>query len=83
LHSEIHKLIKMIWNKEQLPHQWKESIMVPIQKKGDKIDCSNYQGISLLSTSYKMLSNILFSRQIPYADEITRDHQLRFQLSKD
>jgi hypothetical protein len=29
LRSEIHKLIKLIWNKE-LPHQWKESIMVPI-----------------------------------------------------
>jgi hypothetical protein len=41
LHSEIHKLIKLIWNKE-LPHQWKESIVVPIHKNGGKIDCSNY-----------------------------------------
>jgi hypothetical protein len=36
LHSEIPKLIKLIWNKEELPHQWKESIVVPIHKKGDK-----------------------------------------------
>jgi hypothetical protein len=35
LHSDIHKLIKLIWNKE-LPHQQKESIMLPIHKKGDK-----------------------------------------------
>jgi hypothetical protein len=42
--SEIYKLIKLIWNKELL-HQWKEPIMVPIHKKGDKTDCSNYQGI--------------------------------------
>jgi hypothetical protein len=42
LHSEIHKLIKLIWNKEELPHQWKQSIVVPIHKKGDKTDCSNY-----------------------------------------
>jgi hypothetical protein len=48
LHSEIHKLIKLISNKEELPHQWKESIVVPIHKKGDKTDCSNYRGISLL-----------------------------------
>jgi hypothetical protein len=68
LHSEIHKLIMLIWNKEELPHQWKESIVVPIHKKGDKTDCSNYRGISLLSTSYKILSNILLSRLIPYAD---------------
>jgi hypothetical protein len=30
--SEIHKLIKLFWNKEELPHQWKESIFVPVQK---------------------------------------------------
>jgi hypothetical protein len=45
---EIHKLIKLIWNKEELPHQWKDSVVVPIHKKGDKSDCSNYQGMSLL-----------------------------------
>jgi hypothetical protein len=38
LRSEIHKLIKLIWNKEELLHQWKESIVVPIHKKGDKTD---------------------------------------------
>jgi hypothetical protein len=61
LQSEIHKLINCIWNKEELPEQWKESFIVPIYKKGDKTDCSNYRGISLLSTSYKILSNILLS----------------------
>ena len=34
----IHKLIIAIWNKEDLPGAWKESIIVPIHKKGDKID---------------------------------------------
>jgi hypothetical protein len=38
LHSEIHKLIKLIWNKEELPHRWKGSILIPIHKKGDKTD---------------------------------------------
>jgi hypothetical protein len=38
LHSEIHKLIKLIWNKQELPHQRKESIVVPIHKKGDKTE---------------------------------------------
>jgi hypothetical protein len=32
----IHKLVKSIWNKEELPDQWKESIVVPVYKKGDK-----------------------------------------------
>jgi hypothetical protein len=60
--SEIHKLVNSILNKEELPDQWKESIIVPLYKKGDKTDCSNYRGISLLSTTYKILSNILLSK---------------------
>jgi hypothetical protein len=59
--SVIHKLIKSIWNKEELPDQWIESTVVPVHKNGDKTDCNNYHGISLLSTSYKILSNILLS----------------------
>ena len=55
----IYKLIIVIWNKEELPGEWKESIRVPIHKKGDKTDCSNYRGISLLTTMYKILSSIL------------------------
>jgi hypothetical protein len=48
--SAIHKLINSVWNKEVLPDQWKESIIVPVHKMGDKTDCNNYRGISLLST---------------------------------
>jgi len=59
---EIHKLITAVWNKEELPEEWKESIIVPVYKKGDKTDCSNYRGISLLSNTYRILSNILLSR---------------------
>jgi transposase-like protein len=63
--SAVHKLINSIWNKEELPDQWKESIVVPIHKKGEKTYC-NYCGISLLSTLYKMLSNILLSKLSRY-----------------
>jgi hypothetical protein len=82
LRSEIHKLIKLIWNNEELPLQWKESTMVPTHKKGDQTDCSNYRGISLLSTSYKILSNTLLARLTPYADEIMGDHQCEFQRNR-
>jgi hypothetical protein len=37
LHSEIHQLIMLLWNKDELPHQWKESIVVPIHRKGIKL----------------------------------------------
>jgi hypothetical protein len=82
LRSEIHRLIKLIWNKEELPHQWKESVMVPIHRKGHKTDCSNYRGNSLLSTSYKILSNILLARLTPYADEVIGDRQCGFQCNR-
>ena len=55
----IHKLIIAIWNKEELPGEWKESIIVPFQKKGDKRNCNNYRGTSLLLNTYKSFSNIL------------------------
>src|SRR5215469_16281959 len=78
----IHKLIISIWNKEELPDEWKESIIVPIYKKGDKTDCKNYRGISLLPTTYKILSNILLSRLIPYAEEVIGDHQCGFRRNR-
>jgi hypothetical protein len=48
VHSKIHMLIKSIWNKEELPDQWKESIIVPVHKKGDRtvvvvMGCHCYQ----------------------------------------
>jgi sorting nexin-29 len=65
-----------------LPQQWKEFIIVPIYKKGDKTDCNNYRGISLLSTAYKILSNFLLARLTPYVNEIIGDHQRGFRRNR-
>jgi hypothetical protein len=74
--SAVNKLINFVWNKEQLPDQWKESIIVPVQ--GDKTDCNNYCGMSLPLTSYNILSNVLLSSLSPYVDDIIGDHQCGF-----
>jgi len=75
IHSEIQKLINSIWNNEEFLKEWKQSNTVPIYRKGDKTDCSNYTSISLVSTTYKILSNILLPRSTPYAEEIIVNHQ--------
>jgi hypothetical protein len=59
--SEIHTFVNSLQNKKQLPEEWKESIIVPIYKKGNKTGFTTYTGLSLLSTTYKMLSKILLS----------------------
>jgi hypothetical protein len=74
LHSEIHKPTKLISKRKNCLSSEKMDSRTYSQK-GDKTDCSNYRGISLLPASYRTLSNILLSRLIPYSDEITGDHQ--------
>jgi hypothetical protein len=79
--SEIHKFINSICNKGELLEEWKESINVPIYR-GDKTHCSDFRGISRLSTTYKILSNILPSWLTPHAEEINGDHQCGFRRNK-
>jgi hypothetical protein len=78
----IHKLINSVWNKEGLPDQLKDSIIVPVHKKGDKTVCNNYLCISLISTPYIILLNIFLSRLSPYIDEIIGGHQCGFQRNR-
>jgi hypothetical protein len=65
LYFKIYKPVNSTSNKKELPQQWKESLIVPLCKNGNKTDCSNYKGIPLLSTSYKISFNILLSRLSP------------------
>jgi Reverse transcriptase (RNA-dependent DNA polymerase). len=53
-----------------------------ISKESDRMNCNNYRGISLLSVSYKMLSNLLLPRMAPYANEIIREYQCRFKRNR-
>ncbi|KAI5715018.1 hypothetical protein M8J77_009060 [Diaphorina citri] len=74
----IHKLIILIWRKETIPKEWNEAVVVPLHKKGDKLECNNYRGISLLNTTYKILSKIILKRLKRYENEIIGDHQAGF-----
>jgi hypothetical protein len=73
--STFHRLINSLISGRSL-------ILYQFTKKGDKTDCNNYRGISLLSTPYKILPNILLSRLVPYIDEIIGVHQCGFRRNR-
>jgi hypothetical protein len=80
--NQLHKLMNTIWEQEGIPEAWRISIICPIHKKGDTMECENYRGISLLNTSYKLLSNMLLNRINPYIKEIIGEYQAGFMLGK-
>jgi hypothetical protein len=63
-----------MWNKEELPQRWMVSVTAPVYEEGNKTYCSNWQGIPPLTTSHKILANILPSRLSVYTNEITGNH---------
>ena len=59
IEAEMHKLIQELWKAEYMPEEWKISLIVPVHKKENMLDCRNYRGISMLCTSYKIFTRIL------------------------
>lgn len=80
--SEVHKVINFAWNKKKLSQQYRETIVVPIYKKCDKRDCSNYRDVSLLSTIQRPFSNVVLPRLSPHVERITGDHLCKFRCSR-
>jgi hypothetical protein len=66
--KHLYQLIIKIWINEIIPEDWNSGIICPIHKK-DVMTCSNYRGISLLCTTYKIFSIILFKRLAPYVED--------------
>ena len=56
------ELIDMLWNGQEPPKDWRRDLICPIYKKGDKTNCNNYRGISLMSHAYKVYERILENR---------------------
>ena len=58
----LHSIYQQIWKTQQWPQDWKRSVFIPIPKKGNAKECSNYCTIALISHASKIMLNILQAR---------------------
>ena len=75
--NKLQDLFTNSWEKGALPQDLWDAVIVSLYKnKGEKSDCSNYQGITLLSFAGKILAHVLLNRLIPtIAQENTPESQ--------
>ena len=70
--KHLHRLINQIWKDEKIPHDWRKGLLVKRPKKGDKSNCNNWRGITLLSIPSKLLCNIILQRMKDEVDQKMR-----------
>ena len=75
----LHSICQQIWKIQQWPEDWKRSVFIPIPKKGNAKECSNYHTIALISHASKVMLQILQARLQQYMNEELPDVQARFR----
>ena len=58
----LHSICQQVWKTQQWPQDWKRSVFIPIPKKGNAKECSNYHPIALISHARKVMLKILQAR---------------------
>ena len=64
----LHSICQQIWKTQQWPQDWKRSALIPIPKKGNAKECSNYHTIALISPASKVMLKILQARLQQYVN---------------
>ena len=64
----LHSICQQIWKTQQWPQDWKRSAFVPIQKKDNAKECSNYHIIALISDTIRIMIKILKARHQQYVN---------------
>ena len=62
----LHSICQQIWKTQQWPKDWKRSVFIPIPKKGNPKECSNYHTIALISHASKAMLKIFQARLQQY-----------------
>ena len=64
----LHSICQQIWKTQQWPQDWKRSVFIPVPKKGNAKECSNYCTIALISHTSKVMLKILQARLQQYVN---------------
>ena len=64
----LHSICQQIWKTQQWPQDWKRSVFIPIPKKGNAKECSNYCTIAFISQASKLMLKILQARLQQYVN---------------
>ena len=78
----LHSICQQIWKTHQWPQDWKRSVFIPIPKKGNAKECSNYHTIALISHASKVMLKILQARLQQYLNHESPDVQAGFRKGK-
>ena len=78
----LHSICQQIWNTQQWPQDWKRSVFIPIPKKGNAKECSNYHTIALISHASKVLLKLLQARLQQYVNQEHPDVQAGFRKGR-
>ena len=78
----LHSICQQIWKTHQWPQDWKRSIFIPIPKKGNAKECSNYLTIALISHASKVMLKILQARLQQYLNSELPDVQAGFRKGR-
>ena len=78
----LHSVCQQIWKTQQWPQDWKRSVFIPIPKKGNAKDCSNYCTIGLISYTSKVMLKILQVRFQQYVNHELPDVQAGFRKGR-
>ena len=79
----LHSICQQIWKTQQWPQDWKMSVFIPIPKKGNAKECSNYHTIALISHSSKVMLKILQARFQRYMNCELPDVQPGFRKGRE
>ena len=75
----LHSICQQIWKTQQWPQDWKRSVFIPIPKKGNAKECSDYSTIALISQATKVMIKILQPRLQQYMNSELSDVQYGFR----